>query len=112
MVDGMSDSSFILNSDIKLSSKQEQVNVIRPGGSGWTPDANDKTTSVTINTPDALLYGGSISLPKAKGVGKFDITLAGGKNVKSIKVSNMNLYFYLIMWYLMHTFFKKFCKFH
>lgn len=95
MVDGMIDSTFIPNFNIKLSSNQEQVNAIRPGGKGWTPDENDKKTSITINTPNALVYGGSIFLQKAKDVGKFDVTLVSGKNVKSIKVININLYYYL-----------------
>uniref|UniRef100_A0A0L8GSU4 Uncharacterized protein n=1 Tax=Octopus bimaculoides TaxID=37653 RepID=A0A0L8GSU4_OCTBM len=85
MNDGLADASLIRSWDIKTSSNQEHVNSIRPGGKGWKPDLSDTKRMVTIFVGDALRYGATIRLPRAKYVEKFDVILSDGQNTKHLR---------------------------
>ncbi|CAE1174531.1 unnamed protein product [Acanthosepion pharaonis] len=85
--DGLADSSLIRNWDIDVSSNEERKADIRPGAKGWTPEAGDKKTTVSLFVGDALIYGANMRLQKSKCVGKYDVYLSGGGqgNVQRLK---------------------------
>ena len=95
--DGLADSSLIRNWDIDVSSNEEHKTDIRPGSKGWTPEAGDRKTTVSLFVGDALIYGANMRLQKSKCVGKYDVFLSGKDqgNVQRIKVNYMKLYYYM-----------------
>ena len=86
-MDGLMDHSLIRGNQIKLSSNENAVDKIRPGGGGWSPDIGDKQPSVTFSIGDAFKYGGNIQLPMAKNIKSFDVILSGDKKPLTLKVS-------------------------
>ena len=87
--DGLADSSLIRNWDIKVSSNKENKADIRPGSKGWTPEASDKKSTVSLFVGDALMYGANMRLQMSKCVGKYDVLLSGGEqgNAQRFKVN-------------------------
>ena len=86
--DGLADSSLIRNWDIDVSSNEENKADIRPGAKGWTPEAGDKKTTVSLFVGDAFIYGANMRLLISKCVGKYDVLLSGNveRNVQRFKV--------------------------
>ena len=86
--DGLADSSLIRNWDIDVSSNEEHKADIRPGSKGWTPEAGDRKTTVSLFVGDALIYGANMRLQKSKCVGKYDVFLSGNQenNIERFKV--------------------------
>ena len=87
--DGLADSSLIRNWDIDVSSNEEHKTDIRPSSKGWTPEAGDRKTTVSLFVGDALIYGANMKLLTSKCVGKYDVFLSGGqeRNVQRFKVT-------------------------
>ena len=96
-MDGLADSSLIRNWDIKVSSNEENKADIRPGSKGWTPEAEDKKTTVSLFVSDALIYGANVRLLTSKCVGEYDVFLSGGEqgNVQRLKVNFRKIYDYM-----------------
>lgn len=94
--DGLADTAFVRNSDIQVSSNEEDKNAIRPAGKGWTPAPGDTKRSITIFVGDALVYGASIRLVRAKYVEKFDILLLDNGKVSCT-------FFYKLLHILFHS---------
>lgn len=66
---------------------------MRPDAKGWTPEAADKKNTVTLFVGDALIYGASIRLQKAKCVEKYDAFLIGIEgNIQKLKVIIMDCF--------------------
>ena len=95
--DGLADSSLIRNWDIDVSSNEEHKTDIRPGAKGWTPEAGDKKTTVSLFVGDALIYGANIRLKMAKCVGKYDVFLSGGAQGHAQRFKVSILIFFLNM---------------
>ena len=85
-LDGMADSTLVRSSHIELSSNQESVNDLRPGGIGWKSSVEDRMPSLKIFVGQAFIYGGNIRLPKAIGINSWDVILKGGTEEKRIMV--------------------------
>ena len=95
--DGLADSSLIRNWDIDVSSNEEHKADIRPGAKGWTPEAGDRKTTVSLFVGDALIYGANMRLKMTKCVGKYDMFLSGGEQgyIQNFKVNYLKSYHYI-----------------
>ena len=83
----MADKKFIPKQNIQVSSNEEAVNAIRPGGLGWRSSSGDNKLTIVIDVADALRYGGSVRLIHPKFIESYDVVLLGGEKVQASKVS-------------------------
>lgn len=83
----MADKRLISNQNIHVSSNEEAINAIRPGGPGWKSKPDDNKHTVTINVGNALAYGGNIHLLQPKSIKSYDVILLGSDKVHASKVS-------------------------
>ena len=88
----MSDKNIIATEDIKMSSNQNNAQLLRPSGVAWESAQDDKNPSAVIKVGTFLETGGSVKLALAKNIESYDILIFGGDQPFSRKVSMFLLY--------------------